>query len=331
MINEQQVGHLCTLSDLPPTVDAQQVLLLITEAPDPETATRQVLEQMNSHSDVLKRKWRQTIFQIWSHKHPRVPKLPDLRLASEEVATVPFLKDALAYLEQIASQPAMLQKEKNERLLVSEDIQRLYSALPSTQGKQTWEVENEWSYTHLRRLRATLQALRLVRPVKDTLIISRTRYDRFLRFPTTQQFYLLWHTDAYHTSWSAFSGMWGDYIQLIQDNTTLLWDLHETVHPNEEESFNNWTKDIIEAFSSLWHDTGLLEVGNGRFAWLKLLRQYSIAPALQRVILQDLFEQHGLIEQPDSLLTERFVWTKRGAAVLKAERTQNLPCSLKMV
>jgi len=329
--NEAQVDQLCTLSDLPPTVDAKHVISLIQAAPDPETATRSVLEHVSSHSEALRRKWRQTIWHMWSRKHPRLPRLPDLALATEDVATVPFFQDAMAYLQELAHEPGQLHKDKGEYLLVSEDIARLQTVLPSSRGKELWLVENEWSYIHLRRLRATLQALRLVRPVKNKLTLVRSRYDQFLKLPPTQQFYLLWHTDVYHTSWAAFSAMWGDYIQLIQDNVTLLWDIHDTVHAQEEEHFQHWCENIIEVFTSLWHETGLLEVGSGRWAWMKLLRQYSIAPALQRIILHDVFEQHGLIEQHDSLLTEKFAWTHRGAVLLKAERTQKLPCSLKML
>ena len=65
-----QVDQLCTLSDLPPSVDAQHILSLIKQSPDPETATRSILEQVSSHSEVLRRKWRQTVWGIWSGQHP---------------------------------------------------------------------------------------------------------------------------------------------------------------------------------------------------------------------------------------------------------------------
>src|SRR5581483_12096393 len=102
------------------------------------------------------------------------------------------------------------------------DVSRLFAALPSSQGKAAWDVETEWSYLPIRRLRAVLQALRLIRVQNNQLVIVRSRYERFKQFPTTQQFYLLWHADAYHTAWGDFSGMWTAYMQLVQDNLPLL-------------------------------------------------------------------------------------------------------------
>jgi hypothetical protein len=325
------LGALCELSGIPPTVTSSTIMRLIKTSPDPETAVRQVLTHVTTESDVLRAKWRQIVWKVWAACHPKVPSVPDIGLCSDEVTAVPLLQDAVAYLAALAEHPAQMLAEHKERLLAPAEIVRLRSVLPSTGKEATWEVESEWSYMPLRRLRAVLQALRLVRTVKNQLTVVDSRYERFLSFAPTQQFYVLWHTDVYHTNWSTFSGMWGDFIQLVQDNLSLLWDAHDGIVPDREQASNQWCLNVMETFVGLWHDTGLLDTATGRFAWLKLLRQHSIAPALKKIVLQDLFERHGIIERTHHSTAYDFMWTPRGTAILAAERTRHLPCAMEML
>src|SRR5581483_6980571 len=102
------------------------------------------------------------------------------------------------------------------------------------------------------RLRAVLQALRLIRVQNNQLVIVRSRYERFKQFPTTQQFYLLWHADAYHTAWGDFSGMWTAYMQLVQDNLPLLWEAQTEESLNLTHHRDVWSQQGTQLFMEVW-------------------------------------------------------------------------------
>src|SRR5581483_578342 len=122
---------LCLLSNVSPTVALTELIERIVHAPDPETATRTVFTRISIQSPALAQKWRQVIWDTWAGYHPNIPLLPHVRLSSEDVATVPILRDAHSYLQAIEQQPAQLVDEAKERMLGGPDVSRLFAALPS--------------------------------------------------------------------------------------------------------------------------------------------------------------------------------------------------------
>lgn len=281
-------------------MNSTSLVELVSTAPDPETAARAVLSAVPVASETLRRKWRQTVITLWSAHHPRVPLGPHLALSSAEVAGTTLLRDAQAYLAALADGPAL------------------------------WATESQWTPLSLRRLRATLQALRLIRVVKNQLTVVQSRYERWLQFPLTQQFYLLWHTDAYHTNWSDFSGRWGDYMQVVQDNLPLVWELRHEDRLNLPQRHDQWCYSVAEAFLPLWQQSGLLYDNSTWQGVITLLQSHTLLGALEQVVLHDLLERHGLI-QHETATSPHFIWTPVGVTLAEAERTQDLPCALELL
>lgn len=319
--HHKTLNALCVLSNIEAT---SELLKTIEQAPDPVTATRTVLSVAAVDSPVLQEKWRQTVADIWSGRHPHVPLLPQLNLTSDELSAVPMLADAIAYLEALDHQPAHLICDHHEHLLAAADIERLHRALPSSHGQVSLAAETEWSYVHLRRLRSVLQLLRLVRVIHHELVIVRSRYERFCRFPAIQQFYLLWHTDAYHTPWHDFNSLWGDFAQVIQDNLPLLWELHGPDRFPQLTVRSHWCQDILQVFTPLWQQSNLLETPPGWRGWVSVLKQQSLGVAVDHMLLNDLFERYGLITSAEF---GHFNWSTIGQAILNAEKQHEMPCT----
>jgi len=330
--HEKTLRALCALSDLKGTVDVQSLMSRVKQAPDPEAAVQAVLTEMPLSSDVLRRKWRTAIMAVWATQHPHVPLLPTLTLSSEDVAATPMLVDALAFLDAIACQPAELVEEQSELLLSSPDVWRIAQQLPSLTGQELLAVESEWAYVPMRRLRAVLQALRLVRPIKGRLVVVRSRYERFKSFPSLQQYYALWHADTYHVDWAEFAGMWGKYTRVVQDYLPLLWDVGESLKADESVDRAEWCVSVLETFAPLWEEEGLLEIGHGQAAILPIVQQHALPTILEKFLVRDVLQRHGLATLSEEFgKLSKFTWTKIGESVFQAELSQELPCGIELL
>jgi hypothetical protein len=318
---------LCALSDTPSAVTPHHLRSLIRQAPDPETATRAVLNQLNLHSETLQRKWRQVVTKLWSSHHTHLPVLLNLPIATNDLTDVVGIQDALYFLQSIHNKPAPMLQENKEWLLTSEAINHLLINLPSHQQKLLIRIENEWQSLILRRLRSTLQELRLIRRLKNQLVIVKSRYQRFLALPTTQQYYLLWHTEAYHVDWLQFAGIWGDFLHVVQKYLPLLWEISNSETPNLPRDIRQWNQDIWDSFLPLWEQAGLFNRQNQQSTLLTIVRTQSLPTAVTQVIMKDLFERYGLICGEGEL----FAWTDLGTKIITAERTQELPCALDLI
>jgi hypothetical protein len=318
---------LCALSAPAAFLNPDKLSVLINDSPDPATAVRSVLEQVPPHSDVLERKWRQLVVDMWSQHHPHIPVLLDLPIATGDVSDVPALQDALSALSIINNKPARLINEGQEWLLSPEDAYHIASSLPSLRQRPLVQLENEWQCLPLRRLRTTLQALRLVRRQKDHLVIVKSRYRRFVELPVIQQYYLLWHTEVYHINWAQFAGLWGDYINVVQECLPLLWDLGEHTFPDLPYDIRQWNQDMWDTFAPLWEQEGLLHRQAHDSVLLSFVRTHSLPTGITQVIMRDLFERYGLLSGEGEL----FVWTSLGIELIAAERTQELPCALDLI
>ncbi|MFH1354503.1 MAG: hypothetical protein ABIH36_04475 [bacterium] len=318
---------LCDLSDTKTRLNPDQLARLIHEAPDPETATQAVFANFTSCSDALSRAWRQLVSDLWSAHHPHIPVLLNLPLTTNDVSDVSAVQDATTFLGLVADNPPTLVHEGKEWLLASTDAYNLARSLPSLRSLPIIQLENEWQYLSLRRLRDVLQILKLVRRVKDKLVPVKSRYQRFISLPAIHQFYLLWHTEAYHIDWAQFAGIWGEYLRVIQEFLPLLWDLSKDAAADIPRDIREWNQDVWEAFSPLWEQEGLLERPSGRTALFSLVRVQSLPTALTQVILRDLLERYNLIVGEGDL----YAWSTLGVKLTAAERTQELPCALELI
>ena len=324
---EQDLRALCQLSGVLEPVDFGYLSSFVQEAPDPETAVRQVLARVPQSSEVLLRKWRNVITDMWALQHPHVPLLPDLPLSAKEVEGAPLLHDVRAVLVALEEKPARLVQAKHEWLVEPSDVQRMLAVMPSQQGTTILAVENEWNFMPWRRLRALLHAARLVRPLRGTLVPVRSRVDRFLALPAPQQLYILWHADVYHVDWSEFAGLWGGYMHVVQEYLPLLWETLGTVSAGTVADRGAWAISVMEAFTPLWNDVGLLEVRAGHTAALNIVQQHALPTIIDRFLLRDLLERHGLVtivEEFGSL--SEFTWTRVAAQLIPAESRRSLPC-----
>lgn len=343
-VTEKQLKALCALSDFPTELDLERLLVLICQAPDPETASRQVVANIAGQSDSLSRKWRQVVINIWSAHHPHVPLLASLPLTADDVANVLALRDAHAFLQAVDTQPAELAVEGKQHALHPHDILRLAKVLPSLENTPLIAFESEWSCLPVRRLKAVLQALRLIRVYQGRLITVRSRYQRFLQLPPLQQFYILWHADAYHVDWSEFAGQWHRYLHVLQDYLPLLWDLNQDAAQEAREESHAWCADIMKVFLPIWEQEGLFTVNTGHEVLMSIFQQCLLPSVLEKVLVFDLLAHYSLITMRDSdypvsfnshehppAVSNEFTWTGVGEVLIRAERSSELPCSLTLL
>lgn len=337
---EKAVRALFHLSQTPSgTVD--EVLSLIIDAPDPETAHQAIASRVQVESDILAQKWHDTIVSAWSHCHPRVPLLHEISLTESDVKDVPFLRDVREVLRELTRQPATMVKDAGQIALDPQEVIRLALVMPSWQGMPEMAVEHEWALVPVRRMRELLQTLGLARIWQGKLMPVRSKTSLFLKFPLAQQFYTLWHADVYHVNWGNFAPAWQSYIDLIQGYLPLLWDIHTDVEADLLEEPTDWTVNILEAFTPLWENEGLLHTkSNGNI--LHMYRELALPTVLKKLIFDDVFLRYGLltpqydplsalIRQGDDTIASFYTWTSVGEKILQAERESDLPCGIELL
>jgi len=325
--NYKNLQALCTLSDSPQAINPQSITKLMQEAPDPATAVRAVINSMPETSETLQAKWRKMIINIWSDRHQHLPELLTLPIAGSDIAHSRAINDALAYLAIIQQRPAPLVFENHEWLVAADYAYDLANQMPSQQGRPILPLENEWQNLNLHRLRLTLQALRLVRRYNNQLVIVTSRYQKFLSLPLIQQYYLLWHADAYHVEWHDYAGIWGDYLKIVQEYLPLLWSLTRQSEPDMHYDIRQWNQDMLMTFQPLWQRAGLFDRQPPKTALFALVRLHSLPTALTQVILQDLFAKYGLVNGEGLM----FTYTVPGLKLLQSEHSKDLPCHLDLL
>ncbi len=325
--SEDRLRALCALSDVVAPIDISHFINHIQETPDPETAVQLILMSMPSASAALTRQWRNFIVDTWAKYHPGIPIMPNWPISSATVDHSPLLSDARAFLDIIKRQPIRMSKMNHEWLIDSDEILRIIRLLPSFSSFSIEAVESEWNILPLRRLRSLLQSVRLARVVKGELVPIMSRLKRFEALPSSLQFYILWHADVYHVSWAEFSGLWHKYMRLMQEYIPLLWETVIDAEPGQLEDRALWAVSLLESFTPLWDEEGLLDLQKGQGAALQIVQQHALPTVVDRFILRDLLERHGLVtitEEFGSL--SKFSWTQTGLQVISAEDNQIMPC-----
>ncbi|MDP3997602.1 MAG: hypothetical protein Q8P73_03830 [bacterium] len=325
--HEAKLRALCALSDIDVKQGAPFFMSFVKDAPDPETAVQGVINRLSQPSAALHRKWRSLITDLWTFNHPHVPALPQWPLSAEDVAIAPLLLDAREVLTVLEEKSAVIVQEKNEWLISPDDAMRLAQSMPSQTGQPLFAVENEWNCLDLKRLRSVLQAARLVRAIKGHLVPVRSRLDRWRSLPAAQQLYVLWHADVYHVHWQDYAGLWSKYMKTIQDYLPLLWEANENVDSQEVEDRTLWAIRILETFLPLWEEEGLLDLPRGHRAALQIVQQHALPTIIDRFLLRDLLERHGLITITEEFGSiSKFTWTSAGAKIIAAETNRDLTC-----
>lgn len=339
---EKAVRALFHLSAAHDATKVDDVLSLIMDAPDPETARQAIASRIQVESDVLERKWQETILNAWSQCHPRVPLLTNIALQESDVRDIPLLRDAREFLREIDRQPATIIKEDGQHIsLDPQEAIRLALVMPSWQGMPEMAVEHEWALVSVRRMRLLLQTAGLCRIWQGKLIPVRSRVKLFLEMPLTQQFYTLWHTDVYHVSWGLFAPAWQKYFDLIQGYLPLVWDLHDDVEADLVEDASDWTSTMMEVFMPLFEQEGLLK-NRADTSILHMYRELALPAIIKRLVFDDIFVRYGLLEgqydplaalirKPDESAITCYTWTTLGEKILHAERTSDLPCGIEML
>jgi len=325
--HQQQLKALCALSNMAEPLDWQYLNSLVSDSPDPETAVQGVLDRIPPSSDVLTTKWRTIITDMWSLQHPHVPLLSELPLSTKSAHHSAVLQDAQAYIKELSEEPAALIEEKNEWLVDADHALRIAKSLPSMKITPLAALESEWGIMPLRRLRAMLHSTRLVRPLKGRLVPVQSRITRFNALPAKHQLFILWHADVYHIDWSDFAGLWSPYAHVVQDYLPLLWETVAGATADQIEDRATFAGMILETFTPLWDDEGLLDIRPGHTAALNIVQQHALPTIIDRFILRDLFERHGLVTISEEFGSiSKFTWTKIGETMVHAEHRQHLPC-----
>lgn len=281
MINQQQFQALVHLSDWTQPVKAGELTSFIGEAPDPETARRKVLASISTSSATIRRKWLEAVDDMWLTQHPRYPLLLDLSVATSDLGPAAVVVAANEFLTKLAEQPIPLA-----------------------------DVRPQDS-----RLRAALQAARLVRVNRGQLVIVRSRYERWREFPTLQQFFILWHVDTHHVAWPQFAqGPWQGYVRVIQNYLPLLWDVSYQQQKIATDC-EAWSKQAVDAFAWAWeHDHHSLLP----------LERYLLLNVVEQLVLRDLFVRYGLVQWVE----DRLRWTRLGQEMMATELQADVPCGI---
>ena len=324
---EDRLRALCALSNVSAPLDVSRFVSRIRNLSDPETAVRMVLSEVPSASEVLTRHWRNLVIDIWTKYHPKVPIMPHWALSAADVEHTPVLNDARALLAELAQRPVKMCFENKEWLIDANEVMFLARLLPSLGPLPVEAVENEWNIPQLRRLRAILQAARLVRVVKGQLVPVVSRVRRFNNLPSPLQFYVLWHADVYHVDWADFAGLWHKYMRLIQEYIPILWETLSGLEAGKLEDRALWAVSVLEAFTPLWDEEGLLDLQKGPGSALQIVQQHALPSIVDRFLLRDLFERHSLVTITEEFGTlSKFSWTQASVHALTAEDTQIMPC-----
>lgn len=304
-------------------VTPQRVARMVGKSPDPETIVQLFLEEMPIESEVLRRKWRKIIEQLWAESHPGLPRLPQIPITKQSAGSTCALLDALGVLSTLSDTPARLQHVGRELLISAADSRRLAAGLESLAGLHLPPIHSETDVPGLSRLLACLSAADLIHPSERRLRVSHSRLRRFLDLPRSYQFYILWHCDVYHVNWADFASDWPDCLRDIQEYLPLLWQVSEADTAGRSIDKREWCLEVAESFAPLWQ--GHLRRGLGQsFSSVGFfLHQDSLAAAVNQLILNNLFARYGLIQfEADG----NFVWTPLGVNLLNAEISQTMPC-----
>lgn len=324
------------LSGFAEEMDPQELSSIICEAPDPETACRVITKHISTSSGALQDKWRKVISQTWLDYHQAASAALTIPLSSLDIAGLPIFQDVKAFMNALREEPAQVSYERDGWVIESSELARLISAIPSFSDKAVTGLEHEWNYIPLRRLRALMQAMRLVRVYAGKLHVVESRYSRFLSLPLPQQYYVLWHTDVYHVDWEIFAGQWRQYMRVVQSYLPLIWEMTDELTEGDMCSSENIVQACIEAFSPLWEQ----EVEGNNQSLRHLYQRSGLPVVLDRLLVRDILERYGLIKpeqtvdmmfrnilHPDVYEEESLRITKAGETMLTAEREEDLPCA----
>ena len=341
---QKTVQSLFALTEFDPGITMQELLHVMAKAPDPETACRAITACIRSESGVLRQKWRELIERTWQECNLGNSQALELPVTSMEVESTGILQDIHAFLEEIEKRPCNIEKDKDGITVSTKDAKRLFRAIPSIGHEDAIAPEHEQNCTPLLRLRLVAQGLRLVRVYNGKLQIVQSRYKRFCSLPSTHQYYAIWHTDAYHIDWTKISGMWKQYIEVVQNYLPLLWDVIEGsdyADEFEEASASKWAENIVEVFFPLWEEEGLFEKNPNKI--MKIYQQMMLPHVIGQLVVKDLLLRYGCIQQeagPLELLGDRrgaitmsrtIELTNLGKTLIKCEKEEDLPCGVELL
>lgn len=335
--NHKALKALWQLSGFQSAIDTKELSQIICDAPDPETACQVITKRVNVESDALHRKWRKVISETWHEGHPGISVL-EIPLKSEDVMHESTVRDALGLLAELSRKPGRLEEAHREWVIHPHELHRFLTSMPSLKYSLVLPVsENEWSYLILRRMRALLQALRLIRIYRGKLVVNRGRYERFLSLPLPQQYYVLWHGDVYHVDWSAFAGRWAPYVHLMQDSLPLIWEVSSDLVHSRIDRAHDIVRAYMDLFEPLWQeDRGKERKGK---TFMSMYERCALPAIIEKLLVSDIFVRHGLIEVVDAIriflgrssgqaMLDNDVtrWTSIAHPLIVAEQSQKLPC-----
>lgn len=335
------VEALISLSSAKSNISADRVVDLIVSSPDPETAKHSVEECFYTSHATLSKKWNELAVSIWSHSHPHIPLLPHVPLTSEDVSSVPVLRDVECFLHELQEKSADIIHETAGAFLSGEDALRLALVLPSWQGIPLMAVEHESALPTVHRLRVLLQSAGLVRIHQHKLKVVQSHFQSFLRLPPVQRYYVLWHTEAYHVMWNEFAGMWARPIEIVQGYLPLLWDLHSDVEVGESEDARGWSESLIDTFLPIWEQEGI--AGEPGSSVLTMYQQAALPAVIEQLVLRDVLVRYGLLKgqasEVELLVGQRqelgiysdYTWTALGKKLVQAEHANDLPCGIELL
>ncbi len=291
--------------------DFNQMLHIVSEAPDTATAVFEVLQFLGVENSALQEKWSKHIAQVWFELHPTIPSALNLRIMSHDIMCSDALLEAHGLLQELLENPSRAGDYLEGGILSEKDEQRIANALYVFKADPL----------RVRRTCAILEELRLVRQVKREIRVVKSRFARFQALPLSAQYYLLWHIDMYHLDWKEYVGSLRSHMAVFQQYLPMIWEMLEHTTSGQTHSVDEFAWHVVRAFRPLWQQENALG----------LYEQSALQSMVDQWLIGNVFARYGLIEYGDSsneAMPRVFSWTRAGVSLLDSERTIKLPCAI---
>ena len=291
--------------------DFTHMLDMVNSAPDSATAVFEVTQFLDVQSSALQEKWSKHITQVWFELHPRIPSALNLQIMSHDVMLSDALMEAHGLLQELFATPAKAGDYLDEGMLAEEEERRIADKVRIFAG----------DHMRVRRTCAIVEELRLIREVKHTVQVVKSRFARFQALPLSSQYYLIWHIDMYHLDWKEYMGNLRSHMAVFQQYLPMIWEMLEHTSCGQTHSVDEFAWHVVRAFRPLWQQENALG----------LYEQSALQSMVDQWLIGNVFARYGLIEYGESTndsVPRSFAWTRAGVALLHSERTIKLPCAI---
>lgn len=291
--------------------DLGRMIDIVRNAPDSATAMYEVVNFLHVADVALQEKWNKHVSQVWFELHPHVPASLNISIMSQDIMLSDALMELHALLQEIEEYPASANELLVTGIVESAEEQRIASKLSVFKGDSM----------NVRRACAIAEELRLIRIMKNEVLVVKSRYKRFQALPLSAQYYLVWHIDMYHLDWKEYAYEMQSHLAVFQQYLPMIWELLERISVGQTHTVDEFAWHVVRAFRPLWqqeHAVGLYE-------------QSALHGMVSHWLVDKVFTRYGLIDHINTDtegIPRSFIWNRAGITLLHSERVSKLPCAI---